>query len=119
MTSRLDTVGQVGNDIEVDSGSTEGENLTVSSFNNTHLTETVGDLYLNTIQTGAAAIAFIAAPAGRILNDSASGDNIISGKTYLFASLDIGASDKALATQVGNIQGQSTTVVPISRILVL
>ncbi|GAM76385.1 hypothetical protein JCM19241_3922 [Vibrio ishigakensis] len=109
LTSRLDTVGQVGNDIEVDSGSTEGENLTVSSFNNTHLTETLGDLYLNTVQTGAAAIAFIAAPAGRILNDSSSGNNIISGKTYLFASLDIGTSDKALATQVGDIQGQSTT----------
>ncbi|CAM2780863.1 LEPR-XLL domain-containing protein [Vibrio rarus] len=109
LTARFDTVGQVGNDLEVDSGSTEGENLTVSSANNTHLTETRGDLYLNSIETGIAAIAFIAAPAGRILNDNASGDNVVAGKTYLFASLDIGSADKALSTQVGNIQGQSTT----------
>ncbi|WP_261817079.1 LEPR-XLL domain-containing protein [Vibrio gallicus] len=109
LTSRLDTIGQAGNDLEIDSGSAEGENLTISSANNTHITETRGDLYLDTIQTGAAAIAFIAAPAGRILNDNANGNNIISGKTYLFASLDIGSADNALATEVGNIQGQSTT----------
>ncbi|WP_162064173.1 hypothetical protein [Vibrio taketomensis] len=69
-----------------------GENLTVSSANNAHITETQGDLYLNTIQTGAAAIAFIAAPAGRILNDSASGSNVTGGKAYLFAAQDMVAN---------------------------
>ncbi|WP_117236182.1 LEPR-XLL domain-containing protein [Vibrio maerlii] len=108
LTARLDTVGQIGNDLDIDTGSAEGDNLTLSSANNAHITETTGDLYLNTIQTGAAAIAFIAAPAGRILNDNSSGNNVTSGMAYLFAAKDIGESDNAITTEVGNIQGQST-----------
>ncbi len=109
LTARFDTVGELGNDVEIDTGSQSGDNLTVTSAENTHITEMRGDLYLNQISTGAAAIAFIAAPAGRILNDNQSGANVVSGMTYLFAAQDIGTSDNELTTEVGNIQGQSTT----------
>ncbi|MBL4832198.1 MAG: hypothetical protein JKY55_20255, partial [Aliivibrio sp.] len=109
LTARFDTVGEFGNDLEIDTGSQSGDNLTVTSAENTHITEMRGDLYLNQISTGAAAIAFIAAPAGRILNDNQSGANVVSGMTYLFAAQDIGTSDNELTTEVGNIQGQSTT----------
>lgn len=108
LISRFDTVGAIAADIELDTGSQAGQNLTISSAKNSHVIEAVGDLYLNQVSTGSTAIAFIAAPSGRILNDSLSGDNVISGKTFLFASQDIGSASKALSTKVGNIQGQST-----------
>ncbi|WP_261842146.1 LEPR-XLL domain-containing protein [Aliamphritea ceti] len=109
LISRFDTVGAIADDLEIDSGSKAGDNLTISSYNNSHIVEAVGDLYLKQVATGAAAIAFIAAPGGRILNDNSGGDNVVGGKTFLFAAKDIGTSTNALTTQVGNIQGQSTT----------
>lgn len=108
LISRFDTVGAIADDLEIDTGSQVGQNLTVSSAQNSHIIESVGDLYLNQVAAGAAAIAFIAAPSGRILNDNAGGDNVVSGMTYLFASQDIGEADNELTTSVGNIQGQST-----------
>ncbi|EAR60225.1 type I secretion target repeat protein [Oceanospirillum sp. MED92] len=109
LTSQFNTVGEVGNDLQIDTGSQTGDNLTISSFANSYVIEMVGDLYLNEVAAGAAATAFIAAPVGRILNDNQTGDNVVSGKAYLFAAQDIGESDNALATRVGNIEGQSTT----------
>ncbi|MGC9461805.1 beta strand repeat-containing protein, partial [Vibrio genomosp. F10] len=109
LIARLDTVGEFGNDLEIDTGSQTGDNLTVTSSENTHLIEMAGDLYLDQVSAGAASIAFIAASNGRILNDRQSGANIISGKAYLFAAKDIGTADNALTTELGGIQGQSTT----------
>ncbi|WP_315980888.1 hypothetical protein [Aliamphritea spongicola] len=109
LISRFDTVGAIADDLEIDTGSQAGDNLTVSSRNNSHIVEAQGDLFLKQVATGAAAIAFIASPTGRILNDNSGDDNVVSGKTYLFAAKDIGTSTNALTTRVGNIQGQSTT----------
>jgi Ca2+-binding RTX toxin-like protein len=109
LISRFDTIGAVAADLEIDTGSKQGDNLTISSAQNSHVVEMIGDLYLNQVSTGSTAIAFIAAPTGRIINDNLTGYNIVSGKTYLFAAQDIGSATNALTTQVGNIQGQSTS----------
>ena len=63
--------------------------LTSSSYLNTYVTETSGNLSLDTIET-AEGTAFISAPGGEILNGNPGGTNILSGATYLFAYGDIG-----------------------------
>ncbi|MCH2131346.1 MAG: hypothetical protein MK179_19555, partial [Pirellulaceae bacterium] len=63
--------------------------VTSNSKDNTYLIETAGDLYLNTVGTGASATAFITVPGGSIFNghpNPATGSNVSSGMTYLIAA---------------------------------
>ncbi len=83
--------------------------LTASSGQSAFITQPVGDLYLNTVTISNGGTAFIVASDGNIYNGNPGGENVLSGKTYLFASLNIGTSSHPLATSVGNVQGQSTT----------
>ena len=53
--------------------------------------------------------AFIVVPDGNIYNGNPGGQNVLAGKTYLFASANIGTSSSPISTEVGNVQGQSTT----------
>ncbi|BCS96179.1 hypothetical protein DSLASN_18110 [Desulfoluna limicola] len=111
LTSEYGGLGVSGNDVDIDSAHSAAGTLTSSSALNTYLIERTGDLLLNTISTGgygSGYTAFIATPQGSIKNGRTSGSNILSGKTYLFASQDIGEQTKALTTEVGNIEGQST-----------
>ncbi|WP_226789079.1 hypothetical protein, partial [Polaribacter porphyrae] len=39
LISRFDTVGAIADDLEIDSGSKAGDNLTISSYNNSHIVE--------------------------------------------------------------------------------
>ena len=86
--------------------------LTSSSYSNTYVTETTGDLSLDTVQT-TAGTAFISAPVGQILNGTG-GTNITSGKTYLFADGDIGKQVDPIkaatpsGASVAIVQGLST-----------
>ena len=87
-------------------------NLTSLSSLNTYVTETTGNLSLNTVQTQAGT-AFISAPAGEILNGTGN-TNITSGETYLFASGDIGTQANPIKAQTPSgsiaaiVQGAST-----------
>ncbi|NOI65300.1 LEPR-XLL domain-containing protein [Vibrio sp. 99-8-1] len=109
LTARTGSVGAFGEDIEIDSGSKAGDNLTIDSELSSYVIETMGDLYLNSIKSGLTATAFIAVPTGRILNDNKSGQNLESGKAYLFAASDIGEFGRAITTRVGHLQGKSTS----------
>jgi hypothetical protein len=110
LVAEYGTIGASGDDLDIDSSFFAPGTLTSSSEFNTYIIEPLGDLRLRTVQTNAG-IAFIAAmdPAsGRILNGYPGGQNVISGKTYLFASQDIGEADNPITTEVGNIEGKST-----------
>ncbi len=76
-----------------------------------YLTQTTGDLLLDTISVtgalGAADSAFIAAPDGNIYNGTG-GYNVLSGNVLLFASGNIGTADTHIKTEVGTIEAQST-----------
>ncbi|MGH3551947.1 MAG: beta strand repeat-containing protein, partial [Mycobacterium sp.] len=67
------------------------------------------NLYLNTVTTGPNEVAFLTAPLGSILNGNSGGENVLGGNTLLFARDDIGTQANRIATQVGNLEGQSTT----------
>jgi Ca2+-binding RTX toxin-like protein len=109
LAAEIGGIGVSGNDLDVDSAHSGAGVLTSSSnLANTYIIETAGNLSLNEVSTGAAYTAFIAAPTGSILNGKANGANVLSGKTYLFASQDIGEALKPITTKVGNIEGQST-----------
>ncbi len=105
-------IGAAGNELDIDTRYASGNGvLTVESGNllNTYLIETIGDLWLNRVKTGKDVITFITVPAGSILNGAAAGlSNIISGKTKLFASNNIGAKDNKLSSEVGALEGTAT-----------
>ena len=79
------------------------------------------NLYLNTVTTGASDVAFITAPLGSILNSNVSPEDVlgvggVGGNTLLFATNNIGSGtsdtkfgDGPITTEVGHIEGQSTT----------
>ena len=103
-------IGSGSHDLMVDSQySTSGSTHALTSFSafNTYISELSGSLYLNTV-TVDAGTAFIAAPVGSILNSNLSPSNVLSGKTYLFASQNIGAAGNPVSTTVGRIEGVST-----------
>ena len=108
LTAEFGWIGASGDDLDIDSAFSGTGTLTAFSEFNTYVIEPDGDLFLNTVQTDAGT-AFIAALAGNILNGNAGGHNVISGKTYLFASRNIGADGNPITTEVGNIEAQSTT----------
>ena len=101
-------IGISGNDIDIDSARGGSGNLSITSFLGANIIEVAGNLSIDTITAGSAYTAFIAAPLGSILNGRSSGNNVVSGKAFLFAKNDIGASTKAFLTAVGNLEGQST-----------
>ncbi len=102
------TVGNFGDDLDIDSSYSSTGGLTSTSVGSTHINETLGNLTLYTVTTGTGQTAFIAALAGSITNGLSSGHNILSGKTYLFASQDIGTLSNPITATVGNLEGKST-----------
>jgi Ca2+-binding RTX toxin-like protein len=98
----------LGDHMDINSAYSGAGTLTSSSEFNTYIREPVGDLWLGTVETKAGT-AFITVPDGRILNGNNGGTNVLSGMTYLFASEDIGEEGNPITTEVGNIEGQSTT----------
>jgi hypothetical protein len=103
----LGFIGAATNPLEIDA--VAPGTLTSSSGQNAYITQPVGDLDLNTVTVSNGGTAFISAVAGNIFNGNPSGENVLAGKTFLFANLNIGTSTSPIATKVGNIQGQSTT----------
>ncbi len=83
--------------------------LTSSSGQNAYITQPVGDLDLNTVTVSNGGTAFIVVLDGNIVNGNPGGQNVLAGKVYLFASLNIGSASSPLSSEVGNVQGQSTT----------
>ncbi len=81
--------------------------LTLSLVPGTQLTTETGKAVTLTGTT--LYTAFLSAPTGNIFNALASGPNVISGRTFLFANVDIGAQAKPITAQVGFVEGQSTT----------
>jgi len=116
LISEFGGIGLSGNNFDIDSAYSGAGTLTSSSnLANTYIIETSSnstlpqDLSLFEVSTSPGETAFIAAPLGRILNGNPGGRNVISGKTYLFAAQDIGEALNPITTQVGNIEGLSTT----------
>jgi hypothetical protein len=107
LTAEYGTIGASGDALDIKTAYSGAGTLTSSSEFNTYLIETAGNLSLNTVQTNAGT-AFISAPAGSIVNGNPGGTNVISGKTWLFASQDIGESANPITAIVGNIEGKST-----------
>ncbi|MDD5049875.1 MAG: hypothetical protein PHH09_13195, partial [Methanoregulaceae archaeon] len=109
LTADVVGIGTTENNLDIN---TNGGTLKATSDKgNAYIIETDGDLRLDQVSSGDG-VAFITVPSGRILNGRSSGSNVISGKTYLFASGDIGQPEGTgngpVTTQVGNIEGQST-----------
>ena len=107
------SIGMSGNDIDIDSardrdadpGAASSSAFTSSSYTNTHVIETVGNLYLYTVST-VDGIAYLMSPAS-ILNANPGGENIISGKTQLYAGGGIGEEDNPIISNVGYLEGFS------------
>ncbi|NEU80298.1 DUF4347 domain-containing protein [Nostoc sp. UIC 10630] len=111
LTAVFGGIGLSGNDLDINSAFSAAGTLTASSgFANIYIIETAGDLSLNQVGTGAGATAFITVPGGSILdgNSDPNGFNVISGKTFLVASQNIGAANRAITTEIGNIEAKST-----------
>src|SRR5262249_54146695 len=112
LVATLGTIGELGNDLEIDSDYSNTAvvgTLTSSSSDNTFLTESTGALWLKTVTAGSGATAFVTNPVGSIFNGNLGGDNAVSGKLWLFASANIGTALNPLATRTGNIKGKATT----------
>ena len=108
LTATVGTIGEVGNDLDIDSSWQSTGDVTTSSGANTHLIEVVGDLNLYSAGVGSNATAFIAANQA-ILNAAPVGtSNVTGGRVQLFAGGNIGASAKRLFTTVGFLEGLST-----------
>ncbi len=103
----LGTIGSAGQAFEI--GTRPGGTLSTSSGLDQFITQATGDLALNAVTTLNGGTAFIEAPDGNIANGAASGEDILAGGTYLFASGSIGTSTNPITTSVGSVQGQSTT----------
>ncbi|MCW2999090.1 MAG: type secretion target repeat protein, partial [Solirubrobacterales bacterium] len=132
LTALAGTIGEFGNELDIDTDHREvgdtavrpaGTLTSISMAANTYIIEPLGDLAINTVSTTDNKIAFITALAGAILNGTpdnngdgqGDGDNVISGKVWLFARdnigthLDAGAGtvNNWLTTAAGLIQGRS------------
>ena len=106
----LGFIGSAVDAFEIDVAETG--TLTSSSGQNAFITQPIGDLNIYTVSVFNGGTAFIEAPDGNIFNGIPSPQtlqNVQSGKTYLFASDNIGTSTNPITTAVGNVQGQSTT----------
>ena len=107
------SIGMSGNDIDIDSARDVDANPSLtpvstfssSSYTNTHVIETVGNLYLYTVST-VDGIAYLMSPES-ILNGNPDGENIISGKTQLYAGGGIGTEDNPIVSNVGYLEGFS------------
>jgi len=110
LTAVLGGIGTSANELDIDSAFSAAGKLTSTSGNllNAYIIETDNDLTLNTVQTGPDRTAYITAPSGSILNGNPGGENIIGGKTKLFAAYNIGAADNYIASQVGYLEGKSS-----------
>ena len=108
LTAELGSIGASGNELDINSAYSAPGALTSASYDNTYIIEPLGNLGLYTVQT-TDGTAFITVPAGNILNANSGGVNILSGKTYLFASGNIGESDNWISSEVGNVEAFSTT----------
>ena len=114
--SALQTIGEPGNELDIDSDYDGSGNhtLTSKSGGNTYLIEipasaaldvaTYGVLYLNTVETDDTA--FITAYS--IQNGNPSGANVLGGKTYLVASYAIGVDGNPVTTATGNFEALTT-----------
>ena len=103
------SIGAATNPLEIDAPDHK-TTLTSSSGQNTYITQPQGDLGLDTVTVSNGGTAFISAPAGNIVNSGdPDGQNILAGKTFLFASGNIGTASLPITTVVGTVGGQSTT----------
>ena len=109
LVATLGTIGELGNELEIDSSYSSVGTLTSTSSDNTFITESTGDLWLRTVTAGPGATSFVTNPVGSIYNGYILGDNAVSGNLWLFARDNIGTSDNPVATRVGNIKGKATT----------
>jgi mucin-19 len=106
----LGFIGSALDALEIDVAETG--TLTSSSGQNAFITQPIGDLNIYTVSCFDGGTAFIIASDGNIYNGIPSSqmlENVQSGKSYLFASENIGTSTNPITTAVGNVQGQSTT----------
>ena len=102
-----------GNDIDIDSardvdanpGLTPVSTFSSSSYTNTHVIETIGNLYLGTVST-VDGIAYLMSPES-ILNGNPSGENIVSGKAQLYAGGGVGTEETPIVSNVGYLEGFS------------
>jgi hypothetical protein len=86
-----------------------GGTLTSSSKLDTYVTQTGGDLLLNTVSTDALHSAFITAATGSLINANPGGINVLAGNAKLVAANDIGQSGNRIKTRVNAIEAQSTS----------
>ena len=109
-------IGTAANELDIDSSASGAGMVSAhTDLDSIYLIETAGDLILNEAGAGTAnaaafadAVAFITAVNGSILNGRTDGlANIISKKTYLFASKSIGTSSKRITTAVANLESWS------------
>jgi len=112
LTAEGGWIGASGDDIDINSAYSGAGTLSSSSEYNTYIIEPNGDLSLYTVATNAGT-AFIAALNGSIFNGNATGYNVTSGKTYLFAGGNIGqpvgTEGGPITTELGGIEAQSTS----------
>ena len=116
-------IGALGDELDIDSSYLDTSDSTVregvvtisTGQESVYLVETAGDLRLNQIETDTTpsmtpddAVVFITAINGSILNGrSDTQANVLSRRTYLLASQNIGVADKRIVSQVADLQSWS------------
>jgi hypothetical protein len=119
LDSQYGTVGKglTGEEIIVQTDAADGGTLSGSSYENMFVQQLNHELLLGTITTGTGSVpgeAFISNPGGSIYNGLASGANIISGTTYLFANGNIGTSTDEITSETpsnattAEVEGQAS-----------
>ena len=115
LTALLGSIGQPGNEIDIDSAHCGSGELTTTSALDTYIIESGGstpgvpdDLALNTVSTGTTYTAFISAPDGSIVNGNPTGSNVVSGSVLLKADDNIGSATQPITSNVGYIEGVTT-----------
>ncbi len=114
LIARAGLIGALSQNMRID---TNGGVLNASAqLGNIRIIEVDGetdpddDLIIYQIGTGADFTAFITSIAGRILNGAPVGtSNITGGRAFLTANKDIGERNKRIYTNIGSLQGISTT----------
>ena len=109
LTADFGGLGDVGDNLEIDSAHAGTGVLTATSGKDAHISEAIGDLSINTIDVEAGT-AFITAPHGSILdgNTDPDGFNLLSGTVYLVADQDIATALNPLTSKMGLLQAAST-----------
>lgn len=105
------TIGQLGNQLEIDTADNESGQLTSLSGKSTYLREVRGHLHISSLvadsdNRGSGDANVYLTAEGRVLNGNASGDIITASGLRIIAGQGIGAAGDGLRTLIDNLEAE-------------